>query len=70
MTNETELRFNFEIINRETGEVIARDWTTFQPRQIDLYGAVDTIDIHTGSALRALRRQASREALAKEMSLD
>lgn len=69
MTNETELRFNFEIVNRETGETIATDWTTFRPDQIDMYGAVETIDIHTGSALRALRRVA-RETLAKIMALD
>lgn len=63
MTNETEFRFDFTITNRETGEIIQHDWTTFTSNQVDLYGAVETIDIHTGSALRALRRQISREML-------
>lgn len=64
MTNETELRFRFVIENRESGEQVTSDWATFTPSQIDLYGAVETIDIHTGAALRALRRQASRETLS------
>lgn len=62
MTNETELRFDFTITNCETNEIIQHDWTLFCGSNIDLYGAVETIDIHTGSALRALRRRISREA--------
>ena len=62
MTNETELQFDFTITNRETGEIIQHDWTLFCGANIDLYGAVETIDIHTGSALRSLRRRISREA--------
>lgn len=60
MTRETELRFELKITDRETGEVITQDWTTFCATQIDQFGAVETIDNHTGAALRYVRRQANR----------
>jgi hypothetical protein len=50
------LRFEFRVLNDE-GEVIVSDWTTFTPYAIDVNGAVATVDMHTGAALRFVRRQ-------------
>ncbi len=56
------LKFEFRITD-ESGAEIASDFTTFEARQIDEYGACETVDIHTGSALRYVRRQARQAAV-------
>lgn len=50
------LRFEFRVLN-EGGDCIATDWTTFSPQDIDINGSVETVEIHTGSTLRYLRRK-------------
>lgn len=50
------LRFEFHIKDNE-GNVIVSDYTTFAPGMIDIDGGVETVDIHTSSALRFVRRR-------------
>ena len=55
-------KFKFIITNLETDEETASDWTIFNPEDIDQFGAVETIDNHTGAVLRYLRRQHAKSA--------
>lgn len=54
------LKFSFTIEDEATGETIAADYTSFDLSQISQDGAVETIDIHTGCALRGLKARALR----------
>lgn len=49
------LKFEFRILD-ESGDEIASDFTTFGAQQIDEFGGCEAVDIHTGSALRFVRR--------------
>lgn len=54
------LRFEFRVLD-EGGEVIASDWTTIgDATHIDNYGGCETVDIHVGATLRAVKREALR----------
>lgn len=56
-------RFSFRITNNENDETMLTDWTTFELDDIDAFGGVETIDITTGCAIRALRRMVEQERL-------
>lgn len=51
----TVLRFEFRILSGD--EVIAEDYTTFAPENIDQFGGCEMVDIHVASALRAVKRE-------------
>lgn len=57
------LKFEFQITD-ENGDVIASDFTTFEAQQIDEFGGCETVDIHTASTLRFIRRRATKIAEA------
>lgn len=59
------LRFEFRVLT-EDGECVVSDFTTFDPQRVDQFGACETVDIHTGSALRAVRRDLMAGKFAKE----
>jgi hypothetical protein len=60
------LKFSFTIEDDESGEVLASDFTTFEAESIGDVGQVETIDIHTGTALRAVKRDLARHAAMLE----
>ncbi len=49
------LRFEFRVMT-EGGECVVSDWTTFDPTFVDENGACETVDMHTGAAMRFVRR--------------
>jgi len=51
----TDLRFEFRILSGD--EIIAEDFTTFSPENINEFGGCETVDVHIASALRAGRRE-------------
>lgn len=60
------LKFEFRIIDESTGDTIASDWTTIDPRSIDCDGGCETVDIHVASALRAAKREMKKRAAIAE----
>lgn len=48
------LRFEFRVMTEE-GECVVSDFTTFDPKYICTFGSCETVDVHTGAALRAVR---------------
>jgi hypothetical protein len=60
------LRFEFRVLN-ENGECIVSDFTTIDPTWIGEFGDCEPVDIHTGSALRAVRRDHLAGRLSPEM---
>lgn len=60
------LKFSFTIEDADTGEVHASDFTTFEAEHVNQFGAVETIDIHTGAALRAVKRDLANRAAMLE----
>ena len=59
------LKFEFRVTT-EDGECVVSDWTYFDPKWVDQFGACETVDLHTGSALRAVRR----DMLAGKLELE
>lgn len=50
------MRFEFRILD-DDGEEIVSDYATISPEQIDQFGGCETVDMHTASALRFVRRK-------------
>lgn len=56
------LRFEFRVMT-EDGECVVADYTHFTPDSIDQFGACEMVDMHTGSALRFVRRAAEKASI-------
>lgn len=58
------MRFEFRILD-DDGDKIVSDFTTFDPKNIGEFGDCEAVDMHTGAALRYLRRANARSDRAE-----